>query len=168
MPLQKKKIEIPLTVDEALVQIERFCAYQDRYTKEIRAKLREYQLEPADAEQILHYLIEEKYVDDARFAEAYVRGKIRSNHWGRIKINLELCSKGIDQRLIDDAMEHFPKAEYLSILTQMVERKQQDWSELPPIVQRQKLSMVFLRSGYEQDLVISTINQLFARLGYTQ
>ena len=165
MPIQKKKIETPLTVDEAVIQLERFCAYQERYVKELRQKLQEFQIPDEDGEVILKYLQEENFVNDARYTDAYVRGKIRSNNWGKHKIKLELKAKDIDERVIDAAMRDFPKGEYQKIINNLVLKKQQEFQKNPPMVQRHKITTYLLRAGWEQNMAIDAINRLFATLG---
>jgi regulatory protein len=157
----KKKITEPLTPDEAVVLLERFCAYQERYTKEIRIKMAEYLLDTADAEVILDYLIEERYIDDARYADAYVRGKVRNNHWGFTKIRLSLGAKGIQSRYIDAAINQIPTNEYEAIAKKVAEKRQADVESETPFVQRQKISQTLLRAGYEQDLVVRVVDGLF-------
>jgi regulatory protein len=161
MPIQKKKITEPLTVDEAVVALERFCAYQDRYAKEIRQKIKEYQLSPEDAEVIVKYLIDDNFINDARYADAYVRGKIRSNHWGAVKIRLALLTKGIAEKWVDAALGNFPKEEYNQILRELATRKQESLTDESEFDQRQKISASLYRAGFETDLVLEVVNELF-------
>jgi regulatory protein len=161
VPIQKKKITEPLTPDEAVVALERLCAYQDRYVKELRLKLQEFKVEPVDAEVILKYLVDENFVNDARYADAYVRGKIRSNHWGAVKIRLALLTKGIAEKWIDAALENFPKEEYYTILRDLAQRKQETLTDESEFEQRQKISATLYRAGFETDLVLEVVNELF-------
>jgi regulatory protein len=161
MSFQKKIRTEPYTVDEAVIALELWCAYQDRYEKEVRQKMVEYQLDPNDAEVILKYLIDDKFIDDARYADAYVRGKIRSNHWGRVKVRLELRAKGITDKWINTAIENFPEEEYLAILSHWIEKKAHKWRLLPVIVQRQKISLFLYQCGWEQEHVLAALDQLY-------
>jgi regulatory protein len=67
--------------------------------------------------------VEEKYIDDKRYAEAFVRDKYRFNKWGRIKIAQGLRMKGIDSETISNAMETINETEYLSILRDLIKTK---------------------------------------------
>ena len=62
------------TPTEALRKIAEFCAYQERYQKEVESKLRSYGLNEDEAGEIIIRLSREKLLDEERFAQAYVRG----------------------------------------------------------------------------------------------
>ena len=90
---------------------------------DIEAKLSRYDLTEEERTRILRHLVEEKYVDDRRYAEAFVRDKYRFNKWGRIKIAQGLRMKNIDSETIKSAMEAIDEAEYLSILRDLIKAK---------------------------------------------
>ena len=90
---------------------------------DIEAKLGRYDLTEEERTRILRHLVEEKYVDDRRYAEAFVRDKYRFNKWGRIKIAQGLRMKGIDSETIKGAMEAIDEAEYMSILQDLIKAK---------------------------------------------
>jgi regulatory protein len=73
--------------------------------------------------RILRHLTEEKYIDDRRYAEAFVRDKYRFNKWGRIKIAQGLRMKGIDNNTISEAMHCIDEEEYLAILRNLIKAK---------------------------------------------
>jgi regulatory protein len=90
---------------------------------DIEAKLSRYDLTEEERTRILRHLVEEKYIDDRRYAEAFVRDKYRFNKWGRIKIAQGLRMKGIDSETISTAMEAIDEAEYLDILRDLIKAK---------------------------------------------
>jgi regulatory protein len=89
-------------IDEqaAYAKAEHYCAYQERSQQEVRDKLYEWDLKPAEVENIIIRLIENNYVNEERFAKAYVRGKFNQKGWGRIKIKQGLKQKRVPDGLI--------------------------------------------------------------------
>lgn len=162
VPLQSKTSETsePITPDEAVARLERYCAYQDRYAREIEQKMREYHLEPADAEIILRYLIEEKFIDDGRYADAFVRGKVRQNHWGLVKVRQALRAKGIDMAHVDAAIENLPKAEYRQILDAELLKRWKEARTSDKHLRRQKAIQSVIRAGFEPEYVFEAAAQL--------
>ncbi len=162
MPIRSKipKSAQPITPDEAIARLERFCAYQDRYKQEIVLKLKEYQLAPEDAETILTYLIEEKFIDDGRYADAFVRGKVRQNHWGLVKVRQALSAKGIDAAQIQAAIENLPKAEYQQILQVVLLKRWKEARASDAHLRRQKAIQSVIRAGFEPELVFEAAAQL--------
>ncbi|MDE6493636.1 MAG: RecX family transcriptional regulator [Bacteroidales bacterium] len=102
----------------------RYCAYQERSKAEVRQKLRLLGADSGTAETVMHRLEEEGYIDEARFAGAYVRGKFRINGWGRLKIKNGLRAKGVDEKLIAEALrEELNEDLYLERLREILSAK---------------------------------------------
>ena len=112
-----------MTADEILYKLAAKCSTSEQCLSDIEAKLSRYDLTEEERTRILRHLIEEKYIDDRRYAEAFVRDKYRFNKWGRIKIAQGLRMKGIDRETIDAAMEAIDEAEYLDILRDLIKAK---------------------------------------------
>ena len=112
-----------MTADEILYKLAAKCSTSEQCLSDIEAKLSRYDLTEEERTRILRHLIEEKYIDDRRYAEAFVRDKYRFNKWGRIKIAQGLRMKGIDRETIDAAMEAIDEREYLDILRDLIKAK---------------------------------------------
>ena len=87
-------------------KLTRYCAYQERSRAEVRQKLRLLGTDGGTAETIMRRLEEEGYINEERFAGAYVRGKFRINGWGRLKIKNGLRAKGVEENLIKTVLEN--------------------------------------------------------------
>ena len=110
---KSRRPDKPLTPDEVLIKLEHFCAYRERCPKEVRSKLAELGMKGADAEQIFSVLEEDGYFNEARFALAYAGGKFRINHWGRVRIRLELRMRDIAPTVVREALDAIDEAVYL-------------------------------------------------------
>ena len=102
----------------------RYCAYQERAESEVRLKLRLLEA-PADMrEAVLEKLRGENFVNEERFARAYVRGIFRMNGWGRLKIRNGLRAKGVDEKLISRALsEEIDEKQYREAMHKVVAEK---------------------------------------------
>jgi len=78
------------TVQEAQKKLERYCAYQERCHQEVVQKLKSLNIIPVAIDQIISELITNNYLNETRFAQAYVRGKFRHKKWGKIRIQSQL------------------------------------------------------------------------------
>lgn len=101
-----------LTQAEVLKRMEHYCAYQDRCHRDVREKLREYALDEQEKENIICRLIEDRFLDEERFARSFVRGKHRFKQWGRLRLERELRLRGIHPRLVAEALDEVPEEEY--------------------------------------------------------
>ena len=73
----------------------RRCAQKEYSRAEMLAKLMEKGAAAAEARDCVDRLAAERYLDDARFAKAFVSDKVRFDHWGRVKIRYALHLKGV-------------------------------------------------------------------------
>ena len=151
MPFQRKRLEKPLTPDEAILKLESFCAYRERCPKEVRARLKELGMRGDDADQIFEVLQEDGFFNEERFALAYAGGKFRINHWGRVRIRMELRMRDIAPDIIEQALNSIDEAEYLNLLLLLLEKKRQHYSGDEHV--REKTASALIRAGFEPEHV---------------
>ena len=60
--------------------------------------------QPDDVQWVLNALTEKGYLDDARFAEQFVRDRAAARGWGKQRLTRELRRRGVAQTHIDPAM----------------------------------------------------------------
>lgn len=143
---------------EAKVKIESYCAYQDRSHFEVKNKLFSWGQSAEQVDQLTAYLIENKFLDEGRFAESYVSGKLRIKHWGRIKIKQGLKLKQIPDRIIQLAFKTIDPDEYFEILKHEILKKQRDLSnEKDPWKKKAKLLRYAQSKGFENDLIFDAL-----------
>ncbi|MCR4964434.1 MAG: RecX family transcriptional regulator [Bacteroidales bacterium] len=140
---------------DILVKLERYCAYQERCEADVRKKMAGMTISSAQREEIMRRLKEQSFVDDARFAALYVRGKMRENQWGRLKIRQGLYAKGIAPEIIDQAIAEIDEEEYTSMLSEAVDK----WKRLnsADADDRSKLIRSLLTKGFEMGEILSIL-----------
>lgn len=112
------------SLENLYAKISRYCAYQERSSGEVRQKLRLLGADSQTSQKLLQRLADDNFINEERFARAYVRGKFRINGWGRLKIKNGLRAKGIDENLIRTALsEEINPNEYNNLLQKIVSEK---------------------------------------------
>lgn len=112
----------------------------------------------ARSSEMLSVLIEERYVDDLRYASAYARDKATLSGWGETKIRYMLSSKGIAKDLIAKAMEEIDDVKASSRLEKLMENKYRSLKEDPQC--RLKMLRFGLGRGYSYDEVSKVLETL--------
>jgi regulatory protein len=141
------------TDDEALAKAEHYCAYQDRAQQEVRDKLYEWGMATASVENIIVKLIEGNFLNEERFAKAYVSGKFNQKGWGRIKIKQGLKFKKVPDVLIKKALLLIDGDDYLATLQRLLEKKALILGEKNPMKRWYRLQQYAMGRGYEGDLI---------------
>ena len=108
------------------------CARSEQAPGDIREKLVKWGLSPGEAGQVLARLIEQGYIDERRYARAFVNDRFRFNGWGRIKIAHQLRLKGISSDLIDEAMTVIDEEQYRERILELLRAKWRDVSNREP------------------------------------
>jgi len=150
MPKQPDK---PLTPDQVLDKIAKYCAYQERCVKDVRDKLKTFDIPQKEKDEILDYLLDNRFVNDERFAKSFVRGKINQSGWGVNKIRFHLIQKGIDKEIIDEALGQTDKETYRQRLIDILKTKSKTVKAANDFEKKRKLAAYAMQKGFEGNLV---------------
>jgi regulatory protein len=140
-------------IAEFIQQAKYFCAYQERCSSEVFQKLSNLGIDKPQQQTIMDTLINEGYIDDQRFAVVYAQGKFKNNHWGRIKIFLELTRRGIPNNMIKQAIEGINEEDYNTVLQSLIDKKMQTLKEKKARQIEEKTAYFCSGKGFEPELV---------------
>ncbi len=144
-----------LTYEQALQRLSALCSRGEHSSAEVRRRALAWQLSEADAERLVDYLLDERYVDDARYCRAFVLDKLRYNHWGRMKIYQMLRMQGLDEADIRQGMEAIDEEEYRKILTHVVQSKARTLADEDPRQRQAKILRHAASRGFELDALFA-------------
>ncbi|MCB9283209.1 MAG: RecX family transcriptional regulator [Lewinellaceae bacterium] len=149
-----------LSYEEALIKAQRFCAYQDRCHQEVRFRLVQWGIYGEDLENILADLIQERFLDEERFARSFARGKFRMKQWGRQRIVRELKKRDISDYCIRMALTEIDEGDYLDTLRDILSRKKDRLDPgLTAFEQNQSLIKYALGRGFELEWIRQVLDR---------
>ncbi len=137
---------------QILIKVASFCAYQERTLKEVRQKLREWEVADDDSEPVIAELIAQNYLNEERFARSFARGKFRVKKWGRLKIRQEMKLKGLSNELIQKGLTEIDGDAYEEVLRDLLEKKARSLRG-ESVAVKQKIVRFALSRGFESDIV---------------
>ena len=146
------------TVDEAKRKLEHYCVYQERCHKEVRQKLRDMRMIPEAIDNIIVHLIEHNFLNEERFAKAFVRGKFRMKKWGKNRLVRELKFRAISKYSIDVALKEIDLDAYEQTLDELVQKRIAQVKESNIYKKKKKVADYLLYRGWESALVYDKIN----------
>jgi regulatory protein len=147
-----------MTEQEAYLQLAALCAQAEHCQQEMRDKMRRWELDETVQNRIIDRLIKERYVDDERYARAFVNDKIRYNKWGRRKVQLALWQKHIDADVQQQVLDEIDEKEYLDILRPLLKQKRKSIKAESDYELNQKLVRFALGRGFGFDIIRQCLN----------
>ena len=155
-----KQANKPLTSEQVLDKMAKYCAYQERCMKDVRDKLKTFDIPEEEKTKILDYLLDNRFVNDERYAKAFVRGKVNQNGWGVNKIRFHLMQKGIDKDIIDEALGQTDEEVYRQRLIDILKTKSKAIKADSDFEKKRKLALYAMQKGFEGNLVWEVLKDL--------
>lgn len=150
----------PKSAAEALASLMRLCARAERSSGDALRLMRGWGVAEAERRDVLHRLIEQRFIDDRRYAEAYTREKSRLAGWGARKIATKLREKGISRDIIAEVLSSLDGEELATRLDDRLLRKLRTTKAASEYELRGKLLRYALSLGYDYDMAAESIERL--------
>ncbi|SDC05103.1 regulatory protein [Pelagirhabdus alkalitolerans] len=137
-----------------------YLSHRMRSVYEMRTYLKDKEIDEEEINHIVERLLNDQLLDDKAFSQAYVLTKINTTMKGPNMIRKELIQKGVDQLIINQALEAFDDQQQLQHIEKWLAKQSlhSKKESLKQMMQKQKQTL--MRKGYDQHV----INLAFERL----
>ena len=146
------------TEQEAYLTLAALCARSEHCQWEMQEKMRRWELDDAAQARVMARLVKERYVDDERYARAFVKDKVRYNKWGRRKVEQALWQKRIDDDIRERVLDEVDEEEYLNVLRPLLKQKRKSIKAENDYELNQKLVRFALGRGFTYDIIRQCID----------
>ena len=146
------------TGQQAYLKLTALCARSEHCQQEMLEKMRQWGVSQEEQAQVMARLVSERYVDDERFARAFVSDKIRYNKWGRRKVEQALWLKRIDNAIAAQVLDEVDDAEYVSVLRPLLKQKRRSTKAASEYELTMKLIKFALSRGFTMDIIKQCID----------
>lgn len=150
------------TPEQALNALMRLAARAEKSSGDALRLMISWGIAPADRARILQRLIEERFIDDERYAAAFVREKTALNGWGSYKIRTVLRRKGIAEPLIESALKTIDRTAARDRLNEMLRRRLRSVRAKSPYDLRTKLIRYGISLGYDYETTAEAVGNLIS------
>ena len=144
--------EKQITTEQAYSRLAALCSRSEHCSHDMLEKMRQWGISPDDQEQVLDRLVGGRYIDDERFARAFVHDKVRYNKWGRRKVEQALWVKHIDKEVCQRVLSEIDDEAYVSALKPLLRQKQRNKVPYP------KLVRFAMGRGFTMDIIKQCID----------
>lgn len=130
-----------------------YCSRSEHCVFDVMEKLSAAAISEDDANEIVQELIRLGYIDELRYARAFVNDKFRFNKWGKIKIAHALRQKKVASNVIQDALDTIDDEAYNQVLMQLIESKKKT-TKATATQQRAAVMRFALSRGFEYETIM--------------
>ncbi len=136
------------------------CSRSEQCSPDIRRKIMALGVTDEETDEVLEYLTKEKFIDDRRYAEAYISEKININKWGRIKVRYYLRAKGLSPDIIETGLRSFDEQRYIDILINTIKKQAVKYNSKNKFERMGQIIRFAQSRGFEPELIHRYINEV--------
>lgn len=129
-----------------------YCSLAEHCITEVQEKLAVWGATSPQSEDIIAYLQENGFIDEARYCRAFVSDKFRYNKWGKYKIKYQLRMKGLSDASIQQGMEMIEEEDYEEALVHLLSNKLKGLKYNDEYDKQGKLYRFAQGRGFERDV----------------
>jgi len=142
-----------LTDQQAYTKLTALCARSEHCQHEMLEKMRQWGLSEEEQAAVMERLTNERYVDDERFARAFVLDKVCYNKWGRRKVEQALWLKHIDKTIVTEILDGIDDKVYVDVLRPLLKQKRRTTKAASEYEMTTKLIRFALQRGFTIDII---------------
>ena len=150
----------PLTTAQAMNRAAALCSRSEQAPADIRDKLLQWGLSADEASHVLDQLTGQGFIDEQRYAQAFVNDRFAFNGWGRVKIAHQLRLKGISSELINEAMNLIDEEKYRQRLIELLQVKWRSVSDREPRAAWAAMMRFAASRGFEAGIAGECVKQV--------
>ena len=151
-----EKALFKIAIEKAMAQ----CSRREYCSDDIRNKLSLWGVDNDDIGKILRILISDNFINEPRYATAFVRDKFKYNKWGKVKISAHLRGKKVPQDIISSALDSIDNDLYIKLLRELIEAHRKSVKAKNQYDLKAKLLRYGLSKGFESNLLYDILNDL--------
>ena len=159
---RKPRERKPKSAEQALAALMRLCARSEKSSGDALRLMRTWEVAEGARQSVLQKLIDQRFIDDRRYAEAYTREKSSLAGWGKRKIALQLKQKGVSRDIVDEVLASLNTDEQSERLADKLRRKMRSTKASNQYELRGKLLRYALSLGYDYDMATSAIDGIIS------
>jgi regulatory protein len=146
-----------------LARAAKLCSTGEKCEHDISEKMIQWGLESEDVEKAIKYLLENKFIDDSRYATFFAKDKLKFNKWGRIKISYSLRQKRISSEIIEAAIQALDEELYIEILDQLISAKTRTAGDTNVAANKAKVLRFAAQRGFTSEEIFTSIDRIKKR-----
>lgn len=147
------QVKKQMTGQQAYLKLTALCARSEHCQQEMTEKMRLWGVSEEEQALVMERLVKEKFIDDERFARAFVNDKVKYNKWGRRKVEQALWTKHIDSDISQRVLNEVDDDEYVNALQPLLKQKRRSTRAASEYELTMKLIKFAMSRGFTMDII---------------
>lgn len=149
-----------LSEAEMLHRAAAYCSGAERCISDVEKKIMAAGLDDEASKRIIKRLLDERFIDEKRYARFFVNDKFQFNKWGKIKINYELQKKKISSEIREESLSALDEEAYNRMLLDLLKAKKKTTKGKNDADVRMKLIRFAAGRGFEMPAISFCLRKL--------
>lgn len=146
--------------EKCVARAAKICSTSEKCSYDISEKLINWGINEEEAEKAISYLKKNQFLDDNRYAQFFVKDKLKFNRWGRIKIAYALRRKQIEAAIIEDAIGTIDESLYKELLDQLIAAKIKSVGNIHHAPGKAKILRFAAQRGFTSEEIFGSLKRL--------
>lgn len=142
-----------MTYEQILIKITAICAKSEHCLFDVKQKMDRFKIDDDTQQHVLKYLVEEKFIDEKRYAKYFINDKMKYNKWGKKKIEQALWLKRIPRNVYQEYLDSIEDNDYEEILLPLLKTKMKSVKGKDEYEKRIKTIRYALQRGFSYEQV---------------
>ena len=150
---------MPMKYEEIIYKLGALCSQSEYCCSDMLKKMERWEVDEKTQAEVMAYLIKERYIDEERFARAYIRNKLRFDKWGRRKIEQGLYLKKVPKETYQSLLAEVSDEEYIEVLEPLLDSKRKSIKAKSDYEMRGKLIRFAMGRGFDYEIIEKIIDK---------
>ena len=146
--------------DKSYFRAAAICSKSEQNLFKTKKNLLKWGLSKEETIPVLEKLKEEKFIDESRYTESFVRDKFKFNKWGKTKIAYRLRLEQIPESLIKSSICKIKESDYRNTLLKLIIDKNKSLKDTDSYKRRAKLFRFAQSKGFESEIIYSVTEEI--------
>lgn len=149
-----------MTKEQIISKLTTACARAEHCKDDMIRRMQRWQVDESLQQEVISYLVREKYIDEERYTRFFINDKVKYNRWGRRKVEQALYFKHIPREVYEPLLDEVASEDFEEVLLPLLKNKEKNLKYANDYERRMKLLRFALQRGFSYEQADKCISRL--------
>ena len=149
-----------MTKEQIISKLTAACARAEHCKDDMIRRMQRWQVDESLQQEVISYLVREKYIDEERYARFFINDKVKYNRWGRRKVEQALYFKHIPREVYEPLLDEVASEDFEEVLLPLLKNKEKNLKYANDYERRMKLLRFAMQRGFSYEQAEKCISRL--------